>query len=213
MPILASASVSLRTARLCAAPHGCGMGLRIRPHHGLGTLIPLALAAAACGAGDLALPSGAEGDSSARTTVAGASQVTNGQGVARVGEWVLGVELEASAEGVAGSPVGFGAVGTATGGVDRMVFVAQPPDDVDARARFRVEVALADEDRDLVPLSGIVVYLGLFKDGNDVPTNALLLGDRFRETQGGVAVFDDDLPEHGPQEPQPVLFSDQFEVD
>jgi hypothetical protein len=167
-------------------------------------------------------------------TVEGPTQVSNGEGVARVGEWVLGVEpglnrLKASAESASGSPVVFTAEGTAGSGVDRMDFVLQPSEDVDARERFRVEVALVDDDGDLVPLSGIVVYLGLFRDGDDVPNNSLLLGDRFRETEGGVAVFDDigvttpgryrlraltdDLPEHGPHGPQPALFSDQFEVD
>jgi hypothetical protein len=74
-----------------------------------------------------------------------------------------------------------------------------------------------------------VVYLGLFREGNDVVSNSLLLGDRFRATEGGVAVFDelgvtqrgsfrlraltDDLPEHQFHGPQPALFSDQFEVD
>ena len=167
-------------------------------------------------------------------TVEGATQLTDADGVARVGDWVLGPaaganRLEASGEGLSGSPVVFTAEATAGSGVDRMVFVVQPPDDVDARERFRVEVALVDESGELVPLSGIVVYLGLFRNGNEVPSNALLLGDRFRETENGVAVFDDvgvaesgryrlraltdDLPEHGPHGPEPALFSDQFEVD
>jgi hypothetical protein len=166
-------------------------------------------------------------------TVEGPTQITNGEGVARVDAWVLGVEpglnrLEASADSASGSPVVFTAEGTAGSGVDRMEFVLQPSEDVDARQRFQVEVALVDDDGELVPLSGIVIYLGLFKDGNDVPTNSLLLGDRFQETEGGVAVFDDigvtdrgsyrlraltdDLPEHGEAGPQPPLFSDQFEV-
>ena len=166
-------------------------------------------------------------------SVEGAVQVTNGEGIARVGEWVLGPEpgpntLEASGDGLVGSPVAFAAEGTGSSGVDRMVFLVQPPD-VDRRERFRVEVALVDEDGDRVPLTGIVVYLGLFREGNDVPTNSLLLGDRFRETDNGVAVFDDlgvtrdgvyrlraltdDLPEHGPAGPRPALFSAQFEVD
>jgi hypothetical protein len=83
-------------------------------------------------------------------TVEGSSQITNGEGIARVGEWVLGLEpglnrLEASAEGASGSPVRFTAEGTASSGVDRMAFVVQPPEDLDARERFRVEVALLDE--------------------------------------------------------------------
>lgn len=167
-------------------------------------------------------------------SVVGATQLTNAEGIARVEDWVLGStpgtnRLEASGDGLSGSPVVFTAEGTAGSGVDRMIFLVQPPEDVDERARFRVEVALVDEDGDLVPLSGIVVYLGLFRDGSGVPSNSLLLGDRFRETENGVAVFDDlgvtrsgrfrlraltdDLPEHAPHGPQPALFSDQFEVD
>lgn len=167
-------------------------------------------------------------------TVDGATQVTNADGIARVGAWVLGPEpginrLEARGEGLSGTPVVFTAEGTAGTRVDRMVFLVQPPDDVDEREHFRVEVALVDDDGDLVPLSGVVVYLGLFRDGSDVPSNRLLLGDRFRETEAGVAVFDDlevtdegryrlraltdDLPEHGQGGPRPPLFSDQFEVD
>ncbi len=166
-------------------------------------------------------------------TVDGAVQATNAEGIARVDRWVLGPEpgtnrLEASGEGLVGSPVVFTAEGTAGSGVDRFEFLVQPPD-VDARERFRVEVALVDEDGELVPLSGVVVYLGLFRVGNEVPTNSLLLGDRFRETVNGVAVFDDvgvtrpgvyrlrvltdDLPEHGQGGPRPPLFSDQFAVD
>ena len=166
-------------------------------------------------------------------SVAGAVQVTNDEGIARVGEWVLGPEpglnrLEAGGEELVGSTVVFAAEVTGSSGVDRMVFLFQPPD-ADRRERFRVEVALVDEDGDLVPLTGVVVYLGLFREGNDVPSNSLLLGDRFRETERGVAVFDDvgvtrdgvyrlraltdDLPEHGPAGPRPALFSAQFEVD
>ena len=276
MPNLASPTVSLRTASVCASPHTRLMSSRIQPRRALGTLASLALVVAACGGSDLVLPSGANGerlqliegddqtapagsavtvrpavrvleddepvagvgvtfaDGEGGGTVEGPTQVTNGEGVARVGQWVLGVEpglnrLEASAEGASGSPVVFTAEGTAGSGVDRMEFVLQPSEDVDARERFRLEVALVDDDGGLVTLSGIVVYLGLFRDGDDVPSNSLLLGDRFRETEGGVAVFDDigvttsgryrlraltdDLPEHGPHGPQPALFSDQFEVD
>lgn len=167
-------------------------------------------------------------------SVDGATQITNAEGIARVGAWVLGAEpginrLEAAGEGLTGSPVVFTAQATAGSSVARMVFQVQPPDEVDERERFRVEVALLDENGEVVPLSGIVVYLGLFRDGNEVPSNRLLLGDRFRETEAGVAVFDDlgvtddgryrlraltdDLPEWGQGGPRPALFSDQFEVD
>jgi hypothetical protein len=159
-------------------------------------------------------------------------QTTNADGIARVGEWVLGPEpgantLEASGESLAGSPVVFSAEGTESGGVDRLMFLMQPRD-VDVRERFQVEVALVDAEGDVVPLSGIVIYLGLFQEGNDSPSNTQLLGDRFRETVDGVAVFDDlgvieegryrfraltdDLPELGPHGPEPPLFSTHFDV-
>ena len=164
----------------------------------------------------------------------GAEKVTNGDGIARVDAWVLGAtagtnRLAATAEGVESGPVVFTAEATAGSGVARMVFVVVPPSRADVREPFRVEVALVDDDGEVVPLSGIVVYLALFRNDNDVPTNGLLLGDRFRETENGVAVFDDlavgedgryrlraltdDLPEHGEAGPRPPLFSDQFVVD
>ena len=160
-------------------------------------------------------------------------RLTNADGIARVGGWILGADpgtnrLEASGEGLVGSPVQFTAEGTGSGPVDRLVFQVEPGD-ADVRERFRVEVALVDEDGDVVPLSGIVIYLALFRGDNDVPSNSLLIGDRFGETENGVAVFDDigvtragtyrlraltdDLPEHGPQGPEPHLFSRQFVVD
>jgi hypothetical protein len=163
-----------------------------------------------------------------------AAQTTNADGMARAGDWVLGAapgtnRLEAIAEGLEDRPVVFAAEATAGSGVDRLEFQVEPPTAVDARERFRVEVALVDESGTVVPLSGIVIYLGLFQGDNEVPSNSLLLGDRFRETESGVAVFDDigitepgryrlraltdDLPEYGQGGPQPPRFSDQFEVD
>jgi Invasin, domain 3 len=111
--------------------------------------------------------------------------------------------------------------------VDHFVFRLQPHD-VRKNERFRVEVAMADADGNLVPLAGILLYLGLFPVGSDSPTNTRLLGNRFRETEDGVAVFDDlavdkkghyrlrvlsdQLPELGPHGPEPYLFSLPFEV-
>jgi hypothetical protein len=111
--------------------------------------------------------------------------------------------------------------------VDHFVFRLQPHD-VRKNERFRVEVALADADGNVVPLSGILLYLGLFPIGSESPTNTRLLGNRFRETEDGVAVFDDlavdkkghywfrvlsdQLPELGPHGPEPYLFSLPFEV-
>jgi hypothetical protein len=111
--------------------------------------------------------------------------------------------------------------------VDHFVFRLQPHD-VHTGERFRVEAALAAKDGSLVPLSGILMYLGLFPEGSETPNNNLLSGNRFRDTDNGVAVFDDlsvtkkgryrfrvlsdQLPELGPHGPEPFLFSIPFEV-
>ena len=111
--------------------------------------------------------------------------------------------------------------------VDHFVFRLQPHD-VHRGERFRVEVALAAADGNLVPLTGILMYLGLIPEGSDAPDNNLLSGSRFRNTENGVAVFDDlavsqkgryrfrvlsdQLPELGPHGPEPYVFSVPFEV-
>ncbi len=116
---------------------------------------------------------------------------------------------------------------SATGGVNRLVFQL-PPEDVEEGERFSVEVALVDVNGNVVPRSGIEIYVGLFREGNDVPSNRYMVGERFRDTEDGVAVFElrvvlegrwrlraltDELPELGPHGPEPYLFSDPFEVD
>jgi adhesin/invasin len=166
-------------------------------------------------------------------SLTGASAATDAQGIARVGGWTLGGSpgtntLEARAAGVAGSPVVFTATGTSTGsGVDRLVFL-DPPGDVNEEETFTVRVALVDEDGDVVPLDGIFIYIDVFREGRDTPTNTDAGGERFENTDDGVAVFSlrinregryrlraltDDLPELGPHGPEPYLFSDVFEVD
>jgi hypothetical protein len=169
------------------------------------------------------------GDGSVRD----AAQTTNGDGIARVGGWTLGATpgtntLEATAGGLVGSPVVFTAEGTGTGaGVDRLVFLVSPGD-VSVSETFHVEAALVDAAGDVVPLSGIVIYVALIRDGEDTPSNGFLRGDRFQATENGVADFDlavlregryrlraltDDLPEFGPGGPEPHLFSGVFEVE
>jgi hypothetical protein len=138
--------------------------------------------------------------------------------------------VEARAGSLAGSPVVFSAEATAADPepeVDRLVF-RTPPRDTEANEHFRVEVALVDVDGDVVPLSGIFIYLGLFREGEDAPTNDLLSGERFENTEDGIAVFDiaverpgryrlraltDDLPAYGPGGPRPYLYSEVFEVE
>jgi len=111
--------------------------------------------------------------------------------------------------------------------VDHLVFVQQPPQEVRRNESFSVRVALVDSNGDVVPLSGIVIYLGLFREGQDVPNNDPLVGERFVATVDGVSSYNlevdkkekyrlraltDDLPELGPHGPEPFLFSDLFEV-
>ena len=173
--------------------------------------------------------------------VTGATRTTGTDGIARVGSWTLGGApgsntLEARAGALSGSPVTFTASGTAAEPepepepepeVDRLVFVT-PPRDAAVNETMRVEVALVDADGDVVPLSGIFIYLGLFEDGDDSPSNELLTGERFENTEEGVATFDlgvdrpgryrlraltDDLPELGPHGPRPYLFSEDFEIE
>jgi hypothetical protein len=175
-------------------------------------------------------------------TVTGATQTTNAQGIARVDRWVLGDEgrntLEARAGSLNGSPVVFEATAVAppppppppppptTAQPHHLVFRV-PPHDVDRNETFRVEVAIADASGNVVPRSGIEIYVGVFREGNEVPSNTVLVGDRFVETQNGIAVFNlsindsgryrmraltDELPELGPHGPEPWLYSGLFEV-
>jgi hypothetical protein len=103
-----------------------------------------------------------------------------------------------------------------------------PPGEVNDGETFTVRVALVDENGNIVPLSGVFVYLDLFEEGDDHPTNSYLHGERFENTENGVAEFDiwvvsdgryrlraltDDLPSHQPHGPEPYLFSGVFEVD
>ena len=88
-------------------------------------------------------------------------------------------------------------------------------------------MAIVDVNGNVVPLNGIEIYVGLFREGSDAPVNTLLVGDRFRDTQSGIAVFNlsitdtgryrmralsDELPELGPHGPEPWLYSGLFEV-
>jgi Invasin, domain 3 len=119
---------------------------------------------------------------------------------------------------------------TVTGGgtsVTHLVFRLQPPHDVAVGEQMRLEVALADANDNVVPLTGILLYLGLFSEPGDVTTNKRLIGNRFVATDSGVAVFElgvntpgsyvfraltDQLPELGPHGPEPYLFSLPFNV-
>jgi hypothetical protein len=161
------------------------------------------------------------------------SRVTGPDGIARVGRWTLGSPglntVEARAGSLSGSPVVFEATALSRGDVDHFVFVVQP-DGVRVNQAQTIEVAMVDRAGNVVPLSGIEIYLGLFKrqdDGEYGVRNKVLRGDRFADTEKGVATFhlalsevgtyqfralSDELPEVGPQGPEPFLFSRPFNV-
>src|SRR5829696_4688302 len=165
-------------------------------------------------------------------TITGATQTTDSNGVARVGSWTLatGVNtLEARVESAQGSPVVFTARGVSgETRVNRLIFLTPPPREVRVNEAFTVRVALVDERGDIVPLSGIFTYIGLFEEGREPPNNTRLYGERFENTDNGVAAFNnikvtakgtyrlraltDDLPALGPHGPEPWLYSDWFEV-
>jgi hypothetical protein len=123
-----------------------------------------------------------------------------------------------------------------TGPVHHLEFLV-PPHDVREGEPFTLQVALTDVDGNVVPLSGIEVYVDLFRAGREHPSNDRALGDRFRDTVKGIATFDlrvvngsasgplgrsesgyrfraltDELPELGPHGPEPWLFSNPFDV-
>ncbi len=166
-------------------------------------------------------------------SVGGTAQTTGSDGIARVDRWTLGVEpgantLEARSGSLEGSPVIFTAVATAPAPqVDRLIYRFPPPQRAKMDQPFAVKVALVDVDGDVVPLDGILIYLGLFPEGSESPTNQIILGSRFESTVDGFATFQlavtkkgkyrlraltDDLPELGPHGPEPWLYSYVFEV-
>jgi len=165
--------------------------------------------------------------------VVGPDQTTGSDGIARVGRWTLGADpgvnlLEARAGTLQGSPVVFTAEATAPlPQVDRLIWRFPPPGRAKVNQPFAVKVALVDADGEVVPLDGILIYLGLFPEGTGTPTNQLVNGSRFESTVGGLATFEiaitkegeyslraltDDLPELGPHGPEPWLYSDVFKV-
>jgi hypothetical protein len=169
-------------------------------------------------------------------SVSGAEQTTDAQGIAQVGSWTLGRAgrntLEARAGSLNGSPVEFEATAASPPPPPPMaephhfVFRVQPHD-VRKGEWFTIEVAIVDASGNVVPLDGTQVYVGLWRQGNDFPSNQYLAGDRFVDTRNGIAVFNlyvtdegnyrfkarsDYLPKHlGPYGPE--LFSDAFSVD
>ena len=165
-------------------------------------------------------------------SVDGGAATTGSDGVARADGWRLGTSpgpntLEAQAGSLEGSPVVFTAEGTTGAGVDHFVFRLQPHD-MDTGDDFRVEVAMVDAVGNVVDLSGILIYIGLFNVETGGAVNTLMTGNRFQDTEHGVAVFDDlsitragryriralsdQLPELGPHGPEPFLFSLDFQV-
>jgi hypothetical protein len=167
-------------------------------------------------------------------TLLNPAQATDSEGIARVGRWTLGSAgvntVEARAETLAGSPVVLEATVLSRADVDHFVFVMEP-DGARVDQSQTVEVALVDAAGNVVPLSGIEMYLGLFRrEEADQPysvRNDLLLGDRFADTRKGIATFrlgvsrsgtyqfrvlSDELPELGLHGPEPYVFSRHFNV-
>src|SRR3954452_24634706 len=93
-------------------------------------------------------------------------------------------------EGRPGGPVPFSAAATEPppqADVDRLVYRFPPPQQAKKDQPFAVKVALVDANGDVVPLDGILIYLGLFPEGSETPRNQLLNGNRFQSTVDGMA--------------------------
>lgn len=165
-------------------------------------------------------------------SIDGADQTTDADGIARAGAWTLGPSpgtntLEARTDSVAGSPVIFTAEAVSlVQQINRLAFLVQPHD-AKKEETIPVQVGLVDANGNVVPLSGVFIYVDLFPEGSDVPDNQRLRGDHFANTTDGVAALNirverkghyrlraltDDLPELGPHGPEPYLFSEVFEI-
>ncbi len=123
--------------------------------------------------------------------VEGATQSTNSDGVARVGNWRLGApgtnRLEARAGSLAGSPVVFTANGVSSG-PDHLVFLVQPGDVVeDTPFSPDVAVAIVDAGGNIVDLDGVSIDIDLFEENGRESRE--LEGDTFQETDDGIAVY------------------------
>jgi hypothetical protein len=156
------------------------------------------------------------------------TQTTNEDGVARVDKWVLGSPGSNMVEARAGllTPVQFHATAISTGEVDHFVFMEQP-EGTRVNEQQTIKVAMLDKSGNVVPLSGIEIYIGLFPRGSELPNNNLLVGNRFSDTENGIATFhlgvsrvgtyimralSDELPAVGPHGPEPFLYSKPFNV-
>jgi hypothetical protein len=136
--------------------------------------------------------------------------------------------------GTGGGGTGGGGGGGGTGGgpsesdIDRLVYSVAPPAVVEEGETFTIAVALVDANGAVVPMSGVFIYLDLIREGERGSSNTLFRGEKFENTENGVAVFDirveaegrwrlralsDDLPTLGPHGPEPWLFSDVFVVE
>jgi hypothetical protein len=166
-------------------------------------------------------------------TLLNPSQTTGPDGVAQVGRWTLGApglnRVEARAESLDGSPVVFEATALARTDVDHFVFLREP-DGIRANESQDIRVAMVDAMGNVVQISGIELYLGLFHREDDdsyAVRNQRLRGDRFADTKNGIATFhlavtepgtykfrvlSDELPELGPHGPEPYVFSSTFNV-
>jgi hypothetical protein len=79
---------------------------------------------------------------------------------------------------------------TAISGADHLVFLVQPSDvEEDAEISPAVEVAVVDQQGDVLPLSGVEIEIELIRENGD--DSHELEGDLGRGTEDGVAVFPD----------------------
>ena len=77
---------------------------------------------------------------------------------------------------------------TAVSGPDHLIFLVQPSDvEEDEEISPAVEVAIVDQQENVVPLSGVEIEIELIRD-DDRDSNDLE-GDRRRDTVNGIAVF------------------------
>ena len=66
--------------------------------------------------------------------------------------------------------------------VDRLEFLVQPHD-AKKKETISFRVALVDVDGNVVPLSGVFIYLDLFVEGSEVPNNQSVQGEHFDNTE------------------------------
>jgi hypothetical protein len=193
--------------------------IRLRLGHFLLPSLGL-LAALACGGEDLVLPpNGSPSGTSAGQLFMAAGNNQTGVAGAALAEPVMVQLVDSTGHGIADQPVSW-VVNTGGGSATP----AAPTTDSGGFASATRTLGSAGSNS----LSAVVSGVGMVTFTATVhPSNDLLVGDRFRDTQNGIAAFDlritesdqyrlralsDELPQLGPHGPEPWLYSDPFEV-